>query len=89
MLAVYHKKFLNIIFATTVSPADRAGVKAGDLLVSLNGLLVLFLPAGDSLHLLETMAGNTATLQLERSAAKDAYKSDVAVSGSARLADYF
>jgi predicted metalloprotease with PDZ domain len=48
------------------SPADRAGCRAGDLLLSLNGLMVLFLSAEISLQLLEDMEDTVVTLQLER-----------------------
>jgi hypothetical protein len=48
------------------SPADRAGCRAGDLLLSLNGLMVLFLSAEISLQLLEDMEDTLVTLQLER-----------------------
>jgi C-terminal processing protease CtpA/Prc len=48
------------------SPADRAGLRLGDLLVGLNGLPVLFATAADCYCLLETARGNRTTLQLER-----------------------
>jgi hypothetical protein len=48
------------------SPADIAGCRAGDLLLSLNGLMVLFLSAEISLQLLEDMEDTLVTLQLER-----------------------